>query len=228
MPIHSKLWYLERFRLLQVLTDPQRRLVEQTTRMLEVKRGQRIYLPGDPSDQIFMLKSGVVKIATIGPDNREAILAFLYPGDIFGELAVVDDMPRDHLAQAYEDAVLCALSKDVMLRLIRESQELGYQITKVMGLRLKTFKTRVEELLYKSATARVAHTLLDLARQHGVADAQGVVIPIRLSQGDLGKLVGLTRETVNVVLQELHRRGLVEAGRRSIRLKNVDALRQVN
>jgi hypothetical protein len=57
MPVHSKLWYLQHFRMLEALTDVQKRAVEKMTRMLEVPRGQRIYLAGDPSDQIFSSKS---------------------------------------------------------------------------------------------------------------------------------------------------------------------------
>lgn len=227
MPTHSKLWYLQRFKLLDALSESQRQLVVQSARMFELKRGERIYLPGDPSDQIFLLKRGVVKIASAGADHREAVLAFLHPGDIFGELAVVDESPRDHLAEVHEDACLCALSRDLILRLARESPELGYRITKVMGLRVRQFRTRLEELLCTSATGRVAHALVDLADEHGVTDARGIVIPFRLSQRDLANLVGLTRETVNVVLQDFRQRGLVEVEGKSIRLLDASALRKL-
>lgn len=227
MAHHTKLWYLERFRLLDALSQEQKRQVEQATQMLQLRRGERAYLPGDPSDRIFLLKSGVIKIAAVGADGRESILALLHPGDIFGELAVVDDSPRDHLAEAFQDAVICAMNRDLMLRLIRESPELGYQVTKILGFRLRTFRSRVEELLCRSAQARLAQALLDLAGEHGVPDADGVLIPLRLSQRDLGKLVGLSRETVNGVLQEFRQRGLVEADRRTIRIREPEALRAV-
>src|SRR5919106_2033339 len=170
MPAHTQLWYFERFRMIAALSDQQRRQLEKVTRMLEVKRGTRIYLPGDPSDQIFLLKSGVVKISMTSADNREVILALLHPGDIFGELAMVEDAPRDHVAEAYDDCVICAMSRDTMIRVIRETPEIGFQITKLIGLRLKTFRSRVEELLCRSAHARIAHGLLQLADQHGVPD----------------------------------------------------------
>lgn len=227
MAAHSKVWYLQRFRLLDAMTPPQKQMIEKMTRMLEIKRGQRIYIEGDPSDQIFMLKVGVVRISTMLPEQQETILAFLYPGDIFGELAIVDESPRDHIATAHEDIVLCALSRDLLLRVAHETPALGYQITKIMGLRLQRFRTRVEELLYKSAHARIAHTLLDLAADYGVPDNQGVLIPLRLNQADLGNLVGLARETVNMVLQDFKQRGLVEAGRRTIRINDPARLRVV-
>jgi CRP-like cAMP-binding protein len=227
MAAHTKLWYLQQFRMLDALTDPQKRSVEKMTRMLEIKRGQRIYLQGDPSDQIFLLKVGVVKIST-GGSEQDTILALLYPGDIFGELAMIDEAPRDHVAEAVEDTVLCALNRDLLLQMVQQSPALGYQITKLMGLRLRRLRTRVEELLYKSAHARIAHTLLDLASDYGVKDDDGILISIRLNQGDLGNLVGLARETVNIVLQDLKQRGLVEAGRQSIRLKDPERLRSVS
>jgi len=227
MAAHSKLWYLQRFRMLEALTDAQKRAVDKMTRMLEVPRGQRIYLTGDPSDQIFLLKAGVVKISTSGVDGQDTILALLYPGDVFGELAMVDDSPRDHVATAYEDTVLCALNRDVLLQMVQQAPALGYQITKLMGLRLRRFRTRVEELLCRSAPARIAHTLLDLASDYGVRDDAGILIPLRLNQGDLGNLVGLARETVNIILQDFRQRGLVEADRQSIRIKDPERLRQV-
>ncbi|HWK10774.1 MAG TPA: Crp/Fnr family transcriptional regulator [Vicinamibacterales bacterium] len=227
MAAHSKLWYLQRFRLLEAMTPPQMQMVEKMTRMLEVKRGQRIYMRGDPSDQIFLLKVGVVRISTLASDQQETILAFLYPGDLFGELAIVDESPRDHLATAHEDVVLCSLSRDLLLKMAQETPALGYQITKIMGLRLRRFHTRVEELLCKSAHARIAHTLLDLATDYGIPDNEGVLIPLRLNQADLGNLVGLARETVNMVLQDFKQRGLVEAGRRNIRINDPGRLRSV-
>lgn len=228
MAAHSKLWYLQRFRLLDAMTPSQMQTVLKMTRMLEVKRGQRIYMEGDPSDQLFLLKVGVVKISTAPSDQQETILAFLYPGDIFGELAMIEDSPRDHIATAHEDVVLCAVSRDLMVRMAQETPALGYQITKVMGLRVKRFRTRIEELLYKSAHARVAHTLLDLATDYGIPDSHGILVPLRLNQADLGNLVGLARETVNTVLQDFKQRGLVEAGRRNIRIIDPSRLRAVS
>jgi CRP/FNR family transcriptional regulator, cyclic AMP receptor protein len=85
----------------------------------------------------------------------------------------------------------------------------------------------VEELLSTSAHARLAHSLLDLANGHGVADTEGMVIPLRLSQTDVGRLVGLRRETVNGILQEWREQRIAESDRRSIRLRDMDALKRI-
>ncbi|OFW15406.1 MAG: hypothetical protein A3F70_05070 [Acidobacteria bacterium RIFCSPLOWO2_12_FULL_67_14] len=211
--------------MVPALGDEQGRRLQAVTRTVDVKRGTKIYLPGDASDEIFLLRSGVVKISTITPDAREVILAFLHPGDVFGELAVVDESPRDHAAEAYDDCVVCAMGRDTILRAIRESPEIGSHITRLIGLRLRTFRSRIEELLCKSAHARIAHALLELAERHGVQDTDGVIISLRMSQGDLGRLVGLSRETVNAILQEWREEQVLEMDRRSIRLRDPNRLR---
>lgn len=227
MAARSKIWYLEHFRMLDALSDSQKQRMDQMTTMLDVPRGERIYLAGDPSDQIFLLKSGAVRISTSGADGQETILAFLHPGDLFGELAIVDDGPRDHVASAHEDTVLCAINRDMVVQLVQQVPTLGYQITKLMGLRLRRFRTRVQELLCKGAPERVAHTLLDLAAECGVRDAGGVQLKIRLSQSDLGNLVGLARETINIVLQDFKQRGLIEVEGRRIRIVDEERLRSI-
>jgi CRP-like cAMP-binding protein len=227
MAAHPKVWYLERFRLLHAMTPVQKRLVEERTRMFEVKGGQRIYMQGDPSDQVFLLKVGLVKISTTSADQQESLIALLYPGDIFGELAIVEGTPRDDIATAQGDVLLCELSRDLLLQMAQQNPALGYEITQVMGRRIRRFRTRIEELLHKSAHARLAHTLLNLATDYGVRDSQGVLVPVRLNQADLGNLVGVARETVNIVLQDFKQRGLVDTSRRSIRIIDPAGLRDV-
>lgn len=225
---HSALWYFERFGLLQGLSDEQKRQVEQNTRMLHVKRGQPVYLPGDPSEHVYVVKTGAVKIVGKAPEGCEVILALLTPGDIFGELALTgENEPRGHRAEAMDDTLLCEVPRGLLIRMIQETPAFGLHVTKLVGVRLRTFRTRVEELLGKSAPARLAHAILELSHQHGIRDGEGVLIPLRLSQGDLGKLVGLTRETVNGILQVWRDQGVVETDRRSIRVRDPERLRRV-
>ncbi len=140
----TKLWYLERFGLLGTLSDEQRRMFVGVTRMFEAKRGTCIYLPGDPGEQIYLVKSGVIKIARQTAASGEIVRAFLHSGDIFGELAIVEDAPRDHFAEASEDAVLCEIPRSVLLRLIEAIPQFGLHITKLIGPRLRRLEARVE------------------------------------------------------------------------------------
>lgn len=225
---HSALWYFEHFGLLQGLSTTQKQQVEEKTRMLHLKWGDAVYLPGDPTEHVYVVKTGAVKIVGTSPEGGAVNLAVLMPGDIFGELALTgEDVPQDDRAEAMEDTLLCEVPRDLMFRMIEETPAFGRHVTKLVGLRLRTFRTRVEELLGKSAPARVAHALLELSHHHGIRDGGGVLIPLRLSQGDLGKLVGLTRETVNGIVQAWRDQGVMEMDRRSIRIRDTERLKRV-
>lgn len=223
---HSALWYFERFGLLQGLSDEQKEHVRQRSRMFEVGRGQPIYLPGDPSGHVYLVKTGAVKILGTAPEGCDVILALLAPGDIFGELALAGHASRDHRAEAADDSLVCEISREILVQMLRETPDFGIHLTFLMAKRIQTLRMRVEELLGKSAPARLAHTLVQLSHQHGIEDGEGVLIPLRLSQGDLGKLVGLTRETVNSILQVWREQGIVEIDRRRIRLRDPERLKR--
>jgi len=223
----SELWFLQRFRLLDALNDDQRETIRKAISISELKRGSRVYTTGDRAEHIYLLRFGVVKLGTPVPDGGLLILTFLYTGDLFGESAVIEDGPRDHVAEVHEDSIVCAVPREPLLQIMRETPEFGYQLTKLMALRLRMFKTRVEHLLHRSAHARIAHTLLTLGQQFGAEVGHSLVIPLRLSQRDLANLVGVRRETVNLVLQDFRQRGLVEAERRRILVQDPRALAAV-
>lgn len=221
----TKLWYLKNINLLRGMSVEQMAMVENHTVMREVKRKEVLYLPGDAGDRIYLLKRGVVKISSLDSEGREVILALLRMGEVFGEEAAFDEAPRDHMAEAHEDALLCIINKNDFLNMMRSQPDLAFKVTKLVGFRLKTIRSRVEQLVFKGAPARLASVLLDIAKDHGVPDDDGVRISIRLSQQDLASLIGVSRESVNLALADFRRRGLVEIEGRAIRVKDPGALR---
>jgi CRP/FNR family cyclic AMP-dependent transcriptional regulator len=220
----SKLWYLSNINLFRNMTPREMEDVERRTVMREVRRREVLYLPGDAGDRIYLLKRGVVKISALLDDGREVILALLQKGQVFGEEEALEGTPRDNMAEAYEDALICLMTRQDFLELLRAHPDMAFRVTKLIGFRLKTFRTRLETLLFKGAPARLAHTLLELAQDHGIPDDQGVLLPLRLSQQDLANLIGVTRESVNLALSDFRRRGVVEMDRRSLRILKPDEL----
>lgn len=217
-----------RFRLFDALAEPQLLPLRRVARLAHVPRRQRIYSAGDASDRVLLLEAGIVKVTAPLPPDPDIFLAFLYPGDVFGESALIDDGPRDHVTEAYEDAKVWSVGRRTFLDLLGQSPALGFAFFRLMARGTRRFRMRVEELLQKDAQSRVAQTLLNLAADHSVADADGLLIPHRLTQADLANMAGLARETVNVVLGDLKARGLVEMTRDNIRLRRPDALRSVH
>jgi len=218
---------LDRVRLFQTLSPEERARLEPGLRVRECRRGERIYGPGDAAHVVCAVTHGVVRLSTRSPDDREVILDFAEQGEIFGELAILDGSPRDHAADAHEDTVIAELDSGRLAAVIREVPELGFQFNRVLATRVRTLRARVEELLCKSAETRMALTLAALAESHGIVDAGGVLISLRLSQRDIASLAGLSRETVNAVLQEFRSRELVETNGRRLRILHPGSLRSL-
>jgi len=214
-----------RFPLFHALAEPQCLTLRRVARLSSVPRRGRIYSVGDPSDRVCFLETGIVKEA-VPPhdDGPEILLALLYPGDVFGESALVDDSARDHLTQACEAARVWSLNRGVLLELFSQTPALGYALLRLTVRRTRRCRMRVEGLLQKDAHSRVAQTLLNLADERSVVDVDGLLISLRLTQADLAKMAGLARETVNIVLGQLRARGLVEMTRNHIRLRQPGGL----
>ena len=224
MAAKSKLWYLDRMDLFRHIDASARKWASDNSVMTELKRRTSVYLPGDPSDKIYLIKRGVVKISTLTDEGKEIVLAFLHPGDVFGELAVVDPTPRDHYAEIHEDALICIFAKKDFLELMKLYPDMAFRVTKILGLRVRRLSNRVENLLFKSAHARLAQTLVELSGEHGIRDADGILLTLKLSQQELGSLIGLSRESVNLCLSDFKRQGLIESSGRSLRLLEPEKL----
>lgn len=195
------------------------RMLEERTALRAVRWREAVYLQGDAGDTVYLVVRGIVKISSLSPDGREIILALLRQGDVFGEEGLLEEAPRDHMAEAYEGALLRVITRQDFMAVLCAHPAMTFKVMELVGFRLRTLRHRVESMLFKGAPERLAQALLDLARQHGVKDAEGVLLPFRLSQQDLASMIGVTRETVNVALAGFRSLGLVETDGRAQRVR---------
>ncbi len=220
----NKLWHLKQIRLFADLPADTLERLDRVAGMQAVKRRQPIYLPGDLGDAVYLLKSGRVKISRLSPGGKELTLAILEPGEIFGETDALQGAPRDEVAEALEDTVLCIVPRSEFEALLQRTPGLALRLTKLIGLRLRRIESRVEDLVFRDVPTRLAHLLLDLARDLGVEDQRGLLLRARFSHRDLANLIGSTRETVSLTLGEFRREGLVETEGRQMIIRNREGL----
>src|SRR5262245_39196813 len=129
------LWYLKKIPLLQDLSpDTLHRLV-QNIEMREVRRRQVIYLPGDPGQAVFFVNGGRVKISKVTRDGKELTLAYRGPGEVFGELVMIDGGPREEMAEAMENALITELPRGEFEKLVQKEGMVGYRLTKIVSQR---------------------------------------------------------------------------------------------
>jgi CRP/FNR family cyclic AMP-dependent transcriptional regulator len=199
------------------------RALAQLVRERTHPRGSLILTQGDPGEALFLIRSGQVKVSVVAEDGREVILSVLGPGSFFGEMALVDDEPRSAHVIAMEDTSLLQLRREDFRTRLRSSPELSIALLRELSRRLRRADDTITSLMLLDVNGRVAHLLLELAREEG-GDA-GARITRRLTHASIGQMVGASRETVSRTMRTLVVRNIIAVERREIRLLDLPALR---
>lgn len=194
--------------------------LERLTRHLHRRRFQRgepIFRKGDPGDSVMAVGSGRVRISSSSAEGRTAILNYINPGEIFGEIALLDGKERTADAYAAEATELLVLSRRDFLPLLERRPELCMRLIDVLCDRLRRTSEQVEDLTFLVGKLRVAKALLRFAASHGRGTKTGGVrIDMELPQKELGENTGMTRENVNKILSEWRRAGLLDENEKQI------------
>ena len=173
------------------------------------RRGEVVFHRHDPADAMHLVTKGRFDVRIATPLGDEVALAIWGPGDIFGELAVLTDRARTATVTALEPAETLVVRGSELRRLAQRHPSLDEVLVRVLAERVAVLSERLVEAYTVDAETRVARRVLELARVYG--GEAPVVIP--LIQDELAALAGTSRATVNRVLREAERRGLVELGR---------------
>ncbi len=220
----EKFWYLKNCGLFERLTDDQTRRLELRSHVRQFKAGNLIYLPSDSGESVLLLASGRVKIYHLTGDGKQALLALIEPGEVFGELALFDVRAREEFAEAMQASSVIRIPAEEIQQLMEQHPEVALGVTRLMGFRRRRIERRLKSLLFRSNRERLIHLLLELAETYGRRTPAGVELGIKLSHQELASIIGSTRETVTVVLGELQQEGSLLIKRRQITLTRMDAL----
>jgi len=220
----EKLWHIKSCELFGRLSAEQLERLESRSRSRTFPAHSPIYLPPEKADSVFLLAEGLVKVCHLTADGKESILAFVEPGELFGEMAIFEGDERDEHVKAVEHSTVVMIPAEEIRQLVAERTDVALGITKMVGLRQHRIERRLKNLLFLSNRERLVHLLLDLAEQFGSHTDEGIRLRVKLSHQELGNLIGSTRETVTVLLGQLKAERSVDGGRRKIVLTDPQRL----
>jgi CRP/FNR family cyclic AMP-dependent transcriptional regulator len=174
----------------------------------------RVFHEGDHSDACYIVRSGSFRVTREHSDGRAITLATLGPGDIFGELAMLDGEVRSASVEALADGELLALPAGEVRSLLARHPQIAEKLIAALVRRLRAANERLSRQSFQTVPSRVAGVLLQLAEEESprAADEEGEVT-IRMNQADLAQLAGTSRESVSRFLSDLERVGVVRPGR---------------
>lgn len=219
-----KSWYFENFNIFQALCMEERVKLACRAYQWHAKKGESVFLMGQPSHTVYILKEGKVKIAACAADGREQIIYILHPGEIFGELALAEEGTRNSFALTLEPSYICAVALDHFQEVLQENPSFNLQITKLIGRRLSKLQSRLTALCFKSASERIRSMIGELAEQYGRRIGQEIEIKLHLKHEEIAQLTATSRQTVTSVLNELSKQSIILFDRRRILIRDMEAL----
>jgi len=173
------------------------------------RKGATIFSKGDPSNSLFIVKTGRVRILSLSDKGTETIVHILKEGAIFGELLLSEEK-RAFTAVAGTDALVIVLSKGTLVELLAAIPTISKNFIRLLSKRLAKVEMEFGEFGHTWSYNRLAKVLLRLCDEHGKETPTGTVIPLRLTHEDLANLIGTTRETVTTQMIRFRRMGLVK------------------
>ena len=175
----------------------------------QVRRGQIIFQKGDAGSSMMAVLTGRVRVGTNSPGGKELTLDIIGPGEVFGEIALLDGKPRSADATATEDSTLLVLGRREVLPFLMANPDLMFRVLMVVCGRLRQSSVALEDLALFDLPGRLARVVLKLADDYGRKTGDGVRINVRLSQKDLSNLVATSRESVNKQLAVWRAKGVL-------------------
>jgi CRP/FNR family transcriptional regulator, cyclic AMP receptor protein len=178
---------------------------------------------GDPGDSLYGILSGRVRIYSTSPEGSEITLNVQQPGELFGEIGLLDGSMRTASAAAMEHVDLLRIHRDHFLPYVRAHPDLLLAMLSLLCQRLRWTSSIIEDTAFLGFPARLAKRLLLLAEHYHRSEGRDIIVP--LAQHDLASMVGAGREAINKQLALWRAAGIVDTARGTITIRDCEALR---
>jgi len=192
--------------LLSLLSDSELALLARVVSRKSYARGSQILGAGDPTDSLYILISGRIKVFMSDLDGKEVILSILEPNEFFGEMGLIDNSPRSASVVALEPCELICISKPDFKRCLADNFDMAMTVMRGLVKRLREADKQIGSLALMDVFGRVARLLLESAEVIGGEK----VVTKKLSKQDIARMIGASREMVSRVMKHLQEAGYIE------------------
>jgi len=206
---------LRRVFLFQELGDRELDLLAECTVSRRLSAREELFHKGDASDECYAIVTGALKASSTSPEGKEMTFSVMGPGEVFGEVAMLCGGRRTATVQALDASELLVIRRRDLLPLFEREPRIAIASMAALAERLANVSELAEDHRFRNLPARLARKLVALSESYGSPEGDSVVIELKLSQTELGNMVGATREAVNKQIRAWEKDGVVqhEAGR---------------
>lgn len=181
-----------------------KKIFENETPVKKYSKGDIIYYQGDKASCFYYLKRGRVKVYMTSPDGMEKTLSTASSGEILGEAAFFDNMPRISFAKALTNIEIVSVNRTRLLELIKISPSIAMELLELQAKRIRQLSTQIDSMTFLQADGRIAQLLLQSMQPY-----KGKM-QVRLTHEEIGSTVGVSRVTVSKILNSFVKKGYVQ------------------
>ncbi|MCI4624910.1 MAG: Crp/Fnr family transcriptional regulator [Candidatus Magnetoovum sp. WYHC-5] len=191
---------------------------------IDFKKKQTIFNEGDPSEWLYIVKSGIVKITKNSNEGKEFIIEIIKEGELFGAVAVLNSIPYPANAISMENTTLLRISRTNLLELVAKIPTIMFNFASILGDRVLNFHDTLKHIALEKVEARIASVLIKFANQNVINGLNCNMVEIRLTKQDIADMVGTTVETTIRTISRFKRLGFIEYKDGKIVITNIKAL----
>ncbi|QYJ67931.1 Crp/Fnr family transcriptional regulator [Flavobacterium litorale] len=217
----KSLWFFEDVNLFNILCPHKLETYKKNHDFDSYKKRDYIYFEDDSASKVYLIEKGKVKIGYYSEEGDEIVKAILTRGELFGETAILGGLKRDEFAQSIDNETsICPINADTMLKLMQNNQSFSLNIYKFIGFRFKKLERRLQLLLFKDTKTRLMEFLSELAVDYGSESATtgDTIIRHPYTQKDMASLIGTSRPTLNILMNELKEEKIIDFNRKELRI----------
>ena len=215
---------LERISIFSQLGREELGRLAEITAIVRIPARKVLVRKGDAGSHAYVIISGRLKATGAGEDGKETVLRIMDPGEVIGEIALLDSQPRSATVTALDPAELLVIQRRDLIPFLEQHPRTAIKLLEALAGRLRSISSQFEDRVFLNLPSRLAKKLVALADTYGEDVADGRRIDLALNQSELGEMVGTSRECINKQLRAWSREGLVRSERGYLTIRDSEAL----
>ena len=222
----NSLWFFEDTNLFKVLCPHKFKAYKKDHDFDAYKKKDYIYFTEDFANKVYLIEKGKVKVGYYSESGEEVVKAILSKGQLFGEKAILGEEIRDEFAQSIDNGTtICPIGVDTMHELMRNNQTFSFKVYKFIGFKFKKLERRLQLLMFKDTKTRLLEFLNELCAEYGYdcPETGDHVVKHSYTQKDIASLIGTSRPTLNILINELKEEKILDFNRNEIRIYKASA-----
>jgi CRP/FNR family transcriptional regulator, cyclic AMP receptor protein len=212
---------------LGALTDGEARALLRSARCRMVAAGEIVFLRDDPADGLYGVLSGSILIVADSVGGKELVLNKHGAGEFFGEVSLLDGEGRSATAVAYESSRLVHIDRDRLLAFLKQRPDALLRIVQLLCARMRRITHLLEDSIFLDVSTRLARQVVALTAARAPTREHAATATLHLSQSDLARMLGVSREFIGKQLTAWRDLGIVELGRRRLTVRDAGALERL-